>query len=308
MRIMAAQAGADRLTVGTFFVLLQEALRPRSKARDTVAGKSDGLSNPDLLTGLIRIVRPSFQPPVAGKTFSQKTSELRNCKSDGDTTYVPVGGEGFARDFNELIENNLPQGLDRTRDFVDRFIDVDSKGLQLVQMLRTVINRDTAIATNQVVALRLGGSHLAKDRLGDAQEICVESFILGVWNYVSNPTVRNTSGQSTFDRWHLPTSTPNAIRKFDMQAFGLDDDWKPEITRYDDDPTEQTSPNTPKDDEIIEAEIVDDDHHASDRSETSADTDFEKPHALTPHVVFNQYGPHSQQIGSVSTLNISRGL
>lgn len=304
---MAAQESSDRLTAGTFFVLLQEALLPRSKARDTVAGKADGLSNPEILAGLIRIVRPKFGPPSAGKTFKQRTSELRNCNNDGNTTYMPVGGQDFARDFDELIENDLPQALARTRDFVDRFIDVGSRGLRLVQMLGTVINRDVAITSNQVVALLPDGSHLTKAQLGDAKIICLESLILGVWKYVSDPTVRNTSGQRTFDRWHLPTSIPNATRRFDLQAFNLDEGWTSEITRYDEDPAEPTQPSISGDDEIIEAEILDDDQ-ASDHSETSADTDFEKAHALTPHVVFNQYGPNSQQIGSVGTLNIGRGL
>lgn len=304
---MAVRESSDRLTAGTFFVLLQEALPFRAKARDTLSGVSDGLRNPEILAGLIRIVSPGFQPPLAGKSFSQNTSELRNCKNDGNTTYMPVGGEDFAYEFNNLIDNDLPQVLARTRDFVDRFIDVDSKGLRLVQMLGTVINRDVAITNNQVVAFLPDGSHLTKAQLGDANEICLESLILGVWKYVSDPTVRNTSGQSTFDRWHLPTSIPNATRRFDLKAFNLDEGWTPEIARYDEDPVEPTQPCFSGDDEIIEAEIVDDDQ-ASDHSETSADTDFEKAHALTPHVVFNQYGPNSQQIGSVGTLNIGRGL
>lgn len=304
---MSAQESSDRLTAGTFFVLLQEALLPRSKARDTVAGKADGLSNPEILAGLIRIVRPKFEPPSAGKTFKQQTSELRNCKNDGNTTYIPIGGEDYAYEFNDLIDNNLLQALARTRDFVDRFIDVDFRGLRLVQMLGTAITRDVEITNNQAVAFLPDGSHLTKAQLGDAKEICLESLILGVWKYVSDPTVRNTSGQSTFDRWHLPTSIPNATRKFDLQAFNIDEGWTPEITRYDEDPAKPTQPCISGDDEIIEAEIVDDDE-ASDHSETSADTDFEKAHALTPHVVFNQYGANSQQIGSVGTLNIGREL
>lgn len=304
---MTAQESSDRLTAGTFFVLLQEALPFRAKARDTLAGESDGLSNPEILAGLIRIVSPNFQPPSAGKSFNQNTSQLRNCKNDGNTTYMPVGGEDFAYEFNNLIDNDLPQALARTRDFVDRFIDVDSKGLRLVQMLGTAIKRDVAITNNQVVALLPDESHLTKAQLGDAKEICLESLILGVWKYVSDPTVRNTAGKSTFDKWHLPASSPNAVREFDLQAFNLDKGWTPEITRYDEDPAEPTQSCISGDDEIIEAEIVDDDQ-ASDHSETSADTDFEKAHAVTPHVVFNQYGANSQQIGSVGTLNIGRGM
>lgn len=106
---MSGQESKDRLTAGTFFVLLQQALPPRAKARDTLAGKADGLSNPDILAGLIRIVSPKFEPPSAGKSFSQNTSELRNCKNDGNTTYMPVGGEDFAYEFNNLIDNDLPR-------------------------------------------------------------------------------------------------------------------------------------------------------------------------------------------------------
>ncbi|MEW6860147.1 hypothetical protein [Trueperella pyogenes] len=305
---MSGQESKDRLTAGTFFVLLQQALPPRAKARDTLAGKSDGLSNPEILAGLIRIVQPHFQTPSAGESFRQQTSELRNCKKDGDKTYMPVGGQSFYYDFDKLIENDLPTALENTRDFVDRFIDVDSKGLRLIQMLRTVINRDTTITTNQEVALLPSGSHLTKTQLGDAKEICLESLILGVWKYVSNPTVRNTAGKSTFDKWHLPASSPNAVRKFDMQAFNLDGNWTPVISRYDNEPEETTPPKPLEADEIIEAEILDDDHQANDRSEASADTDFAQNRVLTPHVVFNQYGANSQQIGSVGTLNIGRGM
>lgn len=290
-------------------MLLQEALPPRAKARDTLSGKADGLSNPEILAGLIRIVNPDFQTPSAGRTFNQQTSELRNCRSNGDTSYLPVGGKDFAHSFNELVESSLPLALERTRDFIDRFIDVDSKGLRLAQMLGTAINRDSAIAADQVVAPLPDGASQTKATLPNTDEACLDALILGAWQHVSNPMVRNTSGRDTFDRWHLPPSAPNSIRKFDMQAFNLDESWTPKITRFDGAQTDMTPPDASSNDrEVIEAEVVNNDHQAADPSEDSVVSDSPQNQAPAQNMVFNQYGANSQQIGSVGTLNIGRGL
>lgn len=303
---MSTQDSADRLTPGTFFVLLQQALWPRTKARDSLAGKSDGLSNPNVLQGLIRIVQPDFIQPKAGDSFKQETSKLMNCHSDGGTTYLPVGGEHFARNFMHLMGNDLSGALERTKQFVDQFLDIDNKALYLARLLRTAVARDTTIACDCELVPLLGRESLTKDELLNASCVCLDALVLGLWSHVSCNVRHNTAGRATFERWHHAPASHKARWRFDAEVFGVDESWTPIITRYDPGDKE-SSADAGRDEEIIEAEIVDDDQ-ASDHNETSADADFEKAHAVTPHVVFNQYGANSQQIGSVGTLNIGRGL
>ena len=45
-----------RLCGGTFFTLVLQALRQRMNAREHYDGDSDGLSDPEVLVGLIRVI------------------------------------------------------------------------------------------------------------------------------------------------------------------------------------------------------------------------------------------------------------
>jgi hypothetical protein len=52
-----------RLCGGTFFVLVLQALRQRVKARQHYKGERDGLSDPEVLMGLIKVINPDYQEP-----------------------------------------------------------------------------------------------------------------------------------------------------------------------------------------------------------------------------------------------------
>ena len=52
-----------RLCGGTFFTLVLQALRQRMKAREHYSGDSDGLSDPEVLVGLIKVINPDYADP-----------------------------------------------------------------------------------------------------------------------------------------------------------------------------------------------------------------------------------------------------
>ena len=52
-----------RLCGGTFFTLVLQALRQRMKAREHYSGDSDGLSDPEVLVGLIKVINPDYTDP-----------------------------------------------------------------------------------------------------------------------------------------------------------------------------------------------------------------------------------------------------
>ena len=49
---------------GTFFVLLLQDLRDRYGARQHYAGDRDGLSDPEVLIGLIKVINPGYRAPA----------------------------------------------------------------------------------------------------------------------------------------------------------------------------------------------------------------------------------------------------
>ena len=48
---------------GTFFTLVLQALRQRMNAREHYKGDSDGLSDPEVLVGLIKVINPAYTNP-----------------------------------------------------------------------------------------------------------------------------------------------------------------------------------------------------------------------------------------------------
>ena len=56
-----------RLCGGTFFTLVLQALRQRMKAREHYAGDSDGLSDSEVMVGLIKVINLDYVDPGKGK-------------------------------------------------------------------------------------------------------------------------------------------------------------------------------------------------------------------------------------------------
>ena len=78
-----------RLSGGTFFILVLQALRQRMKAREHYKGESDGLKDPNVLIGLIKVINPDYVAPT-GDALKTKTNDFKSCKlSKGE--YLPFG-------------------------------------------------------------------------------------------------------------------------------------------------------------------------------------------------------------------------
>ena len=79
-----------RLCGGTFFTLLLEARKPRYGVREHYMGDTDGLSEPETLIGLAKIIVPDFQEPLQSmmKTIKGNTFDYKSCKNKGGT-YFP---------------------------------------------------------------------------------------------------------------------------------------------------------------------------------------------------------------------------
>lgn len=76
-----------RLCGGTFFTLVLQALRQRMKAREHYSGDSDGLSDPEVLVGLIKVINPDYTDP--GKENLKVTANNYKACKISNSTYLP---------------------------------------------------------------------------------------------------------------------------------------------------------------------------------------------------------------------------
>ena len=81
-----------RLCGGTFFTLLLEDRKSRAGVREHYAGEKDGLSGPEVLIGLSKVLVSDFQEPLESMMAPLKgiRQNTRAAKTKGGT-YFPFG-------------------------------------------------------------------------------------------------------------------------------------------------------------------------------------------------------------------------
>ena len=132
-----------RLCGGTYFTLLLQALKQRTNARGRVASERDGLSNPEVLSGLIRVVNPEFLSP-SKETFKTNTSNYMKCKISSGT-YFPFDEPATIDSFDQRIKNDYQKALSAMSHFVNIFIEggtASGKDVRLVKALIELITAD----------------------------------------------------------------------------------------------------------------------------------------------------------------------
>jgi hypothetical protein len=191
-----------RLCGGTYFTLVLQALKQRKKAREHYKGERDGLSDPEVLMGLIKVINPDFQE-VDGKTLKSKANDYKACKTSGGT-YLPFGDTQVIRAFDDRVRGDYPTALKDMTGFVHTYLDLGEavgKSVQLVRALVDLIQQDASIGEDAEFYVLENGRKIKKAALGDLAEVCLPAFLLGVWHYVVVERVENTVGRGTYDHW-----------------------------------------------------------------------------------------------------------
>ena len=187
-----------RLSGGTFFILVLQALRQRIKAREHYKGESDGLKDPNVLIGLIKVINPDYVAP-AGDALKTKTNDFKSCKlSKGE--YLPFGKTAEIEEFDNRIQNDYGSALNAMVGFVEQFLETGTaakKDVRLVKALMELIQADDSIGANEEFYISENGDKIKKAALGDLRDICLPAFLLGVWHYVVVNRKDNKVGQDT---------------------------------------------------------------------------------------------------------------
>lgn len=279
-----------RLCGGTFFTLVLQALQQRIGARQHYDGYSDGLTDPEVLVGLIRVIHPAYRDP--GKEALKATvNNYKFCKT-ANSAHFPFDDDQVLSAFNDTVQNNYPAALDRMNRFVNRFLDTSEpahKDVNLVRALVDLIQQDQSIAADEAFCIEPNGSKKKKAALGDLKRVCLPSFLLGVWHYVMMNREDNTVGKQTCDVW-CP-SNYGAQRKYtahmgrgilcNLTVYSLDIEGEDDL----DEPDE----GDVIDDEPVEVVVMEDAPNPPTQQTVNNPFVFN----------FNQYGNNGTQIGHI---------
>lgn len=202
-----------RLCGGTFFTLVLQALRQRMKAREHYSGDSDGLSDPEVLVGLIKVINPDYADP--GKENLKGTANNYKACKTSTSTYLPFNDNQVVTAFDITVRTDYQTALNRMIGFINDFLDLSEsvhKDANLVRALVDLIQQDQSIKTSDEFYIEPNGEKKKKAALGDLKEVCLPSFLLGVWHYVVINRRDNAVGKITYDAW-CP-SNDRAPRKY----------------------------------------------------------------------------------------------
>ncbi len=191
-----------RLCGGTFFTLVLEARRQRMNQREHFKNDCDGLTDPEVLVGLIKVINPAYKDPGKDKL---KTI-VNNYKQGGASTsaYFPFSDNQIVSSFDSRVRNNYQAALNSMIDFVDSFIDNSEpvrKDINLVRALVDLIQQDQSIDASEEFFIEPDGGKKKKTALGGLRKICLPSFLLGVWHYVVVNRQDNKVGKETYSVW-----------------------------------------------------------------------------------------------------------
>lgn len=200
--------GIPRLCGGTVFTLILEARQQRYGVREHFAGDSDGLSEMDTLIGLAQVMVPDLKRPAKTRedTVQGNTTEFKICKTAGGKGYYPFSNRQSKKAFDDRVKGNYAEALRAMCDFVKNFIWVkgsDKQDVNLVKALLDLIERDDSINNSQVFYIMPDGKPVTKQRIDqiDGEDVCLESFLLGVWHYAIMRREGNTIGKATMNEW-----------------------------------------------------------------------------------------------------------
>ena len=284
---------------GTFFTLILEARNQRTSKRSQHAGELDGLSQPETLAGLGRVVYPEYSEPKNKDTFSTNVSDYKSCENNGTNLSFLFNQAVTA--FDNRVKTQYLTPLRTMGDFVSRFLDVGTSTAQevwLVKALLDLINADQSIDDSQEFYIAENGHGITKAALRDMSDFCLQTFLLGVWHFVIVNRPDNKSGKATYDIWcpsrgraerkYTGTMGVNVTKPINVMLLEMaDSDIEPETTT-----TVESEPSAENGEPFVK-------DASEDASSKTTNQTVNNP------FVFNQYGSNSIQIGSIGTLTIN---
>ena len=221
-----------RLTGGMFFMLLLTARKHRIQKKYNWLRETDDLNDWQVMFGIDRIISPNC-PEVSDSMMSTYEPAVSRYKSCGQnkSTYLMMTEPSVKGGFDNRVKNDYDSVCSEMSDFADTFLLVNTKeekDVYLVKALLDLIDKDST-TENAVFYAGRNGEIIKRDALLTADEICFESFLLGVLHYIVMHVPKNKDGEDTYNACCPPGC--GGERPYDYR-FGQGTDFKFELTYY----------------------------------------------------------------------------
>jgi len=187
---------------GTYFTLILEARRQRTSQRSRYKGEQDGLSQPDTLAGLGKVVYTEYIPPSNKQTFRTNVNAYKTCAYNGSNLSFLFPDKVSA--FDSKVKSAYNTVLDAMCGFVNTFLEVGTsinKEKWLTKAILDLIESDESIPEGHEFFIGNSGQGIKKSTLRQMNDFSLQPFLLGVWHYIVVNRPDNRSGKDTFDRW-----------------------------------------------------------------------------------------------------------
>lgn len=210
-----------RLCGGTFFTLLSDARLPMPSKSQFYEGKRSGITEPELLRALAKIVQPDIRRWFNSeeKTIKDNTRDFKACINWGGG-FFRFNDSSVRKSFDNRIRTDYRSALDEMCNLVTRFIDYNSstqKDEYLVKAIIEVLDGDKTIDVDQEFFICPDGSSMKKSDLLKDNNFILQPFLLGIWHFVITALDDNTIGAETYNSWCPPQ---NGGRRYYTAAIG----------------------------------------------------------------------------------------
>jgi hypothetical protein len=202
-----------KLCGGTFFILISNARKQMPSKGEMYIGKKSGITEPETLMSLARIVTPDIEEPTSleNKSMRDGTSDFKACRGWGWRQFL-LGDMAAKKSFDERMKNDYQGCLAQMTEFTNKYLDLRTdthKDVFLVKALLELLDADGTIDGDTKFYAEKSGETITKDELLGQSTICLESFLLGLWHYCIVEVKKNSIGQETYKEWCPPTEGNN---------------------------------------------------------------------------------------------------
>lgn len=192
-----------RLCGGVFFTLILQDIKQRISAREHYKGESDGLSDPDILIGLITVIDPDYVRPT--KSIKSKVNDYKSCKQSKGK-YLPFGNSAEVQEFDNRVRTSYQTELQAMTKFVQDYLEIGSSGkreYKLIKALLDLIDQDKSIKDESSEAMYVSpdGKALRRSEIVKMQDIHLPALLLGIWHFCNTKRQDNSIGAPTYDEW-----------------------------------------------------------------------------------------------------------
>ena len=198
---------------GIFFGLILQARKNRAKARDKQKGGSDGLSDADVMKGLVYVVTGE-RINASGKTLAKATSQYKSCLIS-DNTYIPFKDTATIQLFDNDLKNKKTDIMSRMSEFTTVFIN-EKKREWLVKAILEVLQNDVTIPDEYVFEYDKG-KVIRKSEVGNVEFVDFPLFLLSILHFILMNRPNNEKGRDTFEQWFYRESA-HAEWKFESNV------------------------------------------------------------------------------------------